>query len=151
MNKRLEELKIHSWKNPNFLLSPSCELGIGLVLDNRTPPQLFGPTVEILFKLNEIIYEESPVVLEVISDELRYFPMFSAVFRCFPTVFRQCFPTVENLFKLNYYGSPVVLSMISDDFRCFLMFSVVFRCFQLGCHFYGKPPPVQHFSQNALN
>ena len=39
-------------------LSPSGDLGIGLVWDNnRTPPdrttlQLFGPTVEILFKLN---------------------------------------------------------------------------------------------------
>ena len=38
--------------------SPSGDLGIGLVWDNnRTPPhptapQLFGPTVEILFKLN---------------------------------------------------------------------------------------------------
>ena len=39
------------------LLSPSGDLGIGLVWDNQpTPPQpgpqLFGPTVEFLFKLN---------------------------------------------------------------------------------------------------
>ena len=39
------------------LLSPSGDLGIGLVWDNHpdqpTPPhRLFGPTVEILFKLN---------------------------------------------------------------------------------------------------
>ena len=36
------------------LLSPSGDLGIGLVWDNRTTPPhpLFGPTVEILFKLN---------------------------------------------------------------------------------------------------
>ena len=40
------------------LLSPSGDLGIGLVwhnlspLDPTPPPQLFGPTVEILFKLN---------------------------------------------------------------------------------------------------
>ena len=34
-------------------LSPSIDLGIGLVWDNNpTGPQLFGPTVEILFKLN---------------------------------------------------------------------------------------------------
>ena len=36
-----------------LLLSPSGDLGIGLVWDNRTTPQpLFGQTVEILFKLN---------------------------------------------------------------------------------------------------
>ena len=33
------------------LLSPSGDLGIGLVWDNH-PYRLFGPTVEILFKLN---------------------------------------------------------------------------------------------------
>ena len=38
-------------------LSSSGDLGIGLVWDNptgpdRTPPPLFGPTVEILFKVN---------------------------------------------------------------------------------------------------
>ena len=43
----------------HFFLSPSGDLGIGLVwhnlspLDHPTPPHpLFGPTVEILFKLN---------------------------------------------------------------------------------------------------
>ena len=41
----------------NRLLSPSGDLGIGLVWDNhRTPPDPtgphFGPNVEILFKLN---------------------------------------------------------------------------------------------------
>ena len=36
-----------------LLLSPSGDLGIGLVWDNnRTTGPLFGPTVEILFKLN---------------------------------------------------------------------------------------------------
>ena len=38
-----------------FLLSSSGDLGIGLVWDNHpTPPHppYFGPTVEILFKLN---------------------------------------------------------------------------------------------------
>ena len=36
-------------------LSPSGDLGIGLVLDNPIPPHPpFGPTVEILFKLNQI-------------------------------------------------------------------------------------------------
>ena len=38
------------------LLLPSGDLGIGLVWDNLSPPhpgpQFFGPTVEILFKLN---------------------------------------------------------------------------------------------------
>ena len=43
-----------------LFLSPSGDLGIGLVWDNPTPPhpgpdRLFGPTVEILFKLNLII------------------------------------------------------------------------------------------------
>ena len=35
-------------------LSPSGDLGIGLVWHNLSPPphRLFGPTVEILFKLN---------------------------------------------------------------------------------------------------
>merc|ERR1711973_1018261 len=58
--------------------------------------------------------------------------MFSAVFSCFPTVFRRCFPTVGILFKLNliiYEGSSVVLRMISDDFRCFPMFSAVYDVF----------------------
>ena len=46
------------YKVCNFctFLSPSGDLGIGLVWDNHpdrtTPPQLFGPTVEILFKVN---------------------------------------------------------------------------------------------------
>ena len=38
-----------------FLLSSSGDLGIGLVWDNHphpTPLQLFGSTVEILFKVN---------------------------------------------------------------------------------------------------
>ena len=36
-----------------ILLSPSGDLGISLVWHNLSPPpQLFGPTVEILFKLN---------------------------------------------------------------------------------------------------
>ena len=35
-----------------LFLSPSGDLGIGLVWDNNPTPQLFGPTVEILFKLN---------------------------------------------------------------------------------------------------
>ena len=39
-------------KDISSLLSPSGDLGIGLVWDNPTPPRLFGPTVEILFKLN---------------------------------------------------------------------------------------------------
>ena len=38
---------------PLILLSPSGDLGIGTVWHNLSPPpQLFGPTVEILFKLN---------------------------------------------------------------------------------------------------
>ena len=42
---------MHTWYLS--FLSPSGDLGIGLVWDNRTtPPWLFGPTVEILFKLN---------------------------------------------------------------------------------------------------
>ena len=40
----------------DLLLSPSGDLGISLVWHNLSPPdptpQLFGPTVEILFKLN---------------------------------------------------------------------------------------------------
>ena len=46
------------YKVCNFctFLSPLGDLGIGLVWDNHpdrtTPPQLFGPTVEILFKVN---------------------------------------------------------------------------------------------------
>ena len=36
-------------------LSPSGDLGIGLVWDNPGPDRLFGLTVEILFKLNLII------------------------------------------------------------------------------------------------
>ena len=39
--------------DPPSFLSPSGDLGIGLVWDNHPHhPQLFGPTVEILFKLN---------------------------------------------------------------------------------------------------
>ena len=90
------------------------------------------------------------------------------VSRCFLTVFRQCFPTVEILFKLNWIifdGSSVVLRMISDDFRCFPMFSAVFRCFPtvFRCSqlfsdvfswvvtFMDNHPLCRHFSQDALN
>ena len=45
------------------------------------------------------------------------------------SMFSDCFPSVEILFKIIYEGSSVVLRMISDDFRCFPMFSAVFRCF----------------------
>ena len=43
--------------NWEMMVSPSGDLGISLVWRNLsppdpTPPQLFGPTVEILFKLN---------------------------------------------------------------------------------------------------
>ena len=58
-----------------MFLSPSGDLGIGL---DQTP--LFSPTVEILIKLNKIIYEGASVVLRMISDDFRCFPMFSAVF-----------------------------------------------------------------------
>ena len=65
------------------LLSPSGDLGIGLVWDNNwAPGPHFGPTVEILFQLNQIIYDGSSVVLRKISDDFRCFPMFSAVFLC---------------------------------------------------------------------
>ena len=54
-----DKLRILSFYTQRLvLLSRSGDLGIGLVWDNnRTPPdptgpQLFGPTVEILFKLN---------------------------------------------------------------------------------------------------
>ena len=79
------------WRQTEFgvtLLSPSGDLGIRLVWHNlsppdRTGPPLFSPTVEILFKLNQIIYDGSSVVLRMISDDFRCFPVFLAVFRCF--------------------------------------------------------------------
>ena len=69
------------------LLSKSGDLGIGLVWDKPTGPDrtepLFSPTVEILFKLNLIIYDGSSVVIRMISDNFRCFPVFPAVFWCF--------------------------------------------------------------------
>ena len=52
-NMQWDSLNMSRW----IFLSPSGDLGIGLVWDNLswphpTGPQLFGPTVEILFKLN---------------------------------------------------------------------------------------------------
>ena len=49
--------KLQDDKEGKCLLSPSGDLGIGLVWDNHPHPTgpdhpLFGPTVEILFKLN---------------------------------------------------------------------------------------------------
>ena len=100
-------------------LSPSGDLGIALVWDNHpphpTPPQLFGPAVEILFKLNSIIDEEYSVVLRMISDDFRCFPMFSAVFRCFPTMFSDCWNPLQA--ELNYLWW--VLSYSQDDIRWF--------------------------------
>ena len=59
---RLWDPVLDIWSVTDFLiniwlfLSPSGDLGIGLVWDNRTTPQPdFGSTVEILFKLNLII------------------------------------------------------------------------------------------------
>ena len=49
------EYQVHSTLAdlPAVLLSPSGDLGIGLVWHNLSNPHpLFGPTVEILFKLN---------------------------------------------------------------------------------------------------
>ena len=47
----------------SVIVSPSGDLGIGLVWDKPTGPDrtepLFSPTVEILFKLNWIIYDGS--------------------------------------------------------------------------------------------
>ena len=62
----------------------SCVFIITVWSDITYPrtPQLFGPTVEILFKL-DYIYDGSSVVLRTISDDFRCFPMFSAVFQCF--------------------------------------------------------------------
>ena len=56
-NEQKNEIKVEICKKrPWFinLLSPSRDLGIGLVWDNHPPDRtpLFGPTVEILFKLN---------------------------------------------------------------------------------------------------
>ena len=71
-------MKTHFSIRFRMFLSPSGDLGIGL---DQTP--LFSPTVEILIKLNKIIYEGASVVLRMISDDFRCFPMFSAVFRLF--------------------------------------------------------------------
>ena len=52
-------------------LSPSGDLEIGLVWHNLSPPPPhFGPTVEILFKLNQIINDGSSVV-QMILDVFR--------------------------------------------------------------------------------
>ena len=122
-------------------LSPSGDLGIGLVWDNHPtgPPQLFGPTVEILFKLNLIIYEGSSVVLRMISDDFKCFPMFSAVFRCFPTVFRLFSDDVFRLLKSSSSWSKLSMmgpqlfsgwyQMILDVFQCSQLCSDVFRLF----------------------
>ena len=52
----------------------------------------------------------------MISNDFRCFPMFSAVFRCFPTVFRRCFLTAEILFNMH---------------RCSQIFTDVFRWSQM--------------------
>ena len=59
INGKLGCVKLQIWKQLNVLsnlfLSQSGDLGIGLVWDNhphRTPPRLFGLSVEILFKVN---------------------------------------------------------------------------------------------------
>ena len=44
-----------------WLLSPSGDLGIGLVWDNPTPPdRLFGPTVEILWNIKPKLRDALP-------------------------------------------------------------------------------------------
>ena len=87
----------------------------------------------------------------MISDDFRCFPMFSAVFQCFPTVFQLFSDDVFRLLnslqaELNYLWWVLSCSQddISDHFRCFPMFLAVFRCFQLGCNYYRIAPCAMH-------
>ena len=74
---KFSNLSLFKWSSLMLLfLSPSGDLWIGLGWDNlspphKTPPQLFGPTVAILFKLNWIICEGSSVVLRMVSDDFQ--------------------------------------------------------------------------------
>ena len=86
------------------LLSPSGDLGIGLVWDNNPTP----PDRSFLVRL--LKSSSNWTKLSMIGPQLfsGWYQMILDVFRCsqqfsdcFPTVFRVCFLTVEILFKLN--------------------------------------------------
>ena len=53
-----------------ILLSPSGDLGTGLVWDNPTTPPLFVKNVKTLFKLNQTNSDGFSVVLKMMSDVL---------------------------------------------------------------------------------
>ena len=75
----------------------------------------------------------------MISDDFRCFPMFSAVFQCFPTVFRLFSDDVFRLLKSSSSWSKLSMmgpqlfsgwyQMILDVFQCSQLFSDVFRLF----------------------
>ena len=104
-------------------LSPSGDLGIGLVWDNHpTPPNWTGP-VQTHFLVRLLKSYSSWTKLSKMGPQLfsGWYQMVLDVFRlfsdCFPIVFRlfsDCFPTVEILFKWNldiYDGSSVVITV----------------------------------------
>ena len=124
------------------LLSPSGDLRIGLVWDiHPTPPATFGPTVEILFKLNgTTIYDGFLVDLRMFSDVLRFFPMFSAVFRCShdALIFYRDSQMCSRCAQMISY----VFKMSSDVLRCSQMFSDDHRCFWIFSRYFSSQPSM---------
>ena len=82
------------------------------------PDPLFGISVEIVFKLNLIISEESLVVLRMISDD----------FTCSDVL--SCFPMFSAGLQLLSITAPCADIFAQDDVRCFQMISAVYKCSQ---------------------
>ena len=128
------------------LLSPSGDLGIGLVWDNLSPPNRSFLARLLKSSSNWTKLSMRSLQLfsgwyQMISDVFRCSQQFSDVFRLlsdsFPNFFSDCWNPLQA--ELDYLWWVLICSQddISDDFRCFPMFSAVFRCFQRGCNFYG--------------
>ena len=126
VNKAEIHLEIcKTWKEKlgieNEFLTPSGNLGIGLVWDRRPVPiQHFGISVEILLKLTLTNYDFSDV-LRCSLMFYTFFQIFSDIFRCSQVIFdilnillgaRRC--SISSRFKY-----------VPDVFRCSEMFTDV--------------------------
>ena len=110
------------------LLSPSGDLGIGLVWDNRTGPDRTGPDhISVWLLKSSSKWTKSSMRgpqlfsgwYQMILGVFRCSQLFSDVFRlfsnCFPTMFSDCWNPLQA--ELNYLWW--VLSCSQDDIRWF--------------------------------